>query len=42
VFQLFALREPLGVADGAPTVEFKRAVEGKVLAWGELTGRYEL
>lgn len=39
-FRAFALREPLGLHDGAYPIEVLRALEGKALAWGELVATY--
>jgi Raf kinase inhibitor-like YbhB/YbcL family protein len=40
IFTLFALSEPLGLAPGASAKELRRALRGRVLAEGRLTGRY--
>jgi len=39
-FKLFALNEVLGLHAGATPDEFRKAVEGHVLAQGQLTGTY--
>jgi Raf kinase inhibitor-like YbhB/YbcL family protein len=39
-FRVFALEETLDLAAGAGTEEFRDALEGNVLAWGELTATY--
>lgn len=39
-FRVFALREKLGLPHGAPAADVWKALEGKVRAWGELTGTY--
>lgn len=40
-FKAYALSEPLALARGADLANFTKAMEGKVLAWGELMGRYQ-
>ncbi|GGM65782.1 hypothetical protein GCM10007977_079220 [Dactylosporangium sucinum] len=40
VFEVLALSEPLGLAEGASAADLRRATAGKVLASGRLTGRY--
>jgi phosphatidylethanolamine-binding protein (PEBP) family uncharacterized protein len=37
---VFALKEKLGLPHGAPVEDVWRALEGKVRAWGEVTGTY--
>ena len=39
-FRIFALREKLSLPHGAPVEDVWRALEGKVRAWGEVTGTY--
>lgn len=39
-FRLYALRAPLGLPSGASPADVHAALEGKVLAWGELLGTY--
>lgn len=39
-FQVFALSEPLGLAEGFSADELRAAMEGKVLGSGRLTGNY--
>jgi Raf kinase inhibitor-like YbhB/YbcL family protein len=41
IFSVLALSEPLNLAAGASAADLKRAAEGKVLASGRLTGRYQ-
>jgi Raf kinase inhibitor-like YbhB/YbcL family protein len=41
VFEVLALSEPLGLAEGASAADLRRATAGKVLASGRLTGRYQ-
>lgn len=38
--RVYALREPLGLEKGASVDDLRRAMEGKMLAWGELMGTY--
>jgi Raf kinase inhibitor-like YbhB/YbcL family protein len=40
VFTIFAVSEPVGLAAGASAKELRRALRGRVLAEGRLTGRY--
>jgi Raf kinase inhibitor-like YbhB/YbcL family protein len=40
IFTLFAVSEPVGLAAGASANELRRALRGRVLAEGRLTGRY--
>jgi Raf kinase inhibitor-like YbhB/YbcL family protein len=40
-FTLYALREPIALADGATIAELRQAMEGKVLAEAVLVGTYE-
>ncbi len=40
-FQVFALDAPLGLAMGAGRTEVLEAMEGHVLAWGDLVGTYQ-
>lgn len=39
-FRLYALREPLGLPAGARVADVWKALDGRVLAWGELMGTY--
>ena len=39
-FEVFALSEPLGLSDGFSADELRAAMEGKVLASGQLTASY--
>ena len=41
IFRLFALSEPLNLGAGAGRGEFLDAIEGKVIAQAELTGKYQ-
>lgn len=36
----FALSEPLGLPPGSEAVEVRSAMEGRILAWGELMGTF--
>jgi len=40
VFRLYALRGPTGLPSGATAAQLERALRGRVLAIGQLTGRY--
>lgn len=40
VFTGYALREPLGLAAGSPVADLRAALEGRVLARGELVGTF--
>lgn len=40
-FQVFALDAPLGLAEGAGRSEVLEAMDGHVLAWGDLVGTYQ-
>jgi Raf kinase inhibitor-like YbhB/YbcL family protein len=40
VFTLFAVSEPIGLSPGASANELRKALAGRVLAEGRLTGRY--
>lgn len=39
-FRLYAVREPLGLSSGFTADDLRRAVEGKVLASGNIVGTY--